>query len=174
MSEKFVGQIILVGFTFAPIGWALCDGSVLSIANNEVLFALLGTTFGGDGAQTFALPDLRGRAVVGSGQGPGLGSYVQGQKAGSEAVTLTSNQFWGHAHQLTAAASVTSADPGASVVLGTPPITTKLYASTGTGTQLAPGAISSSPGGNQPHENRSPFLALNYIIALEGIFPSPS
>jgi microcystin-dependent protein len=174
MGDNFLGQVILVGFNFAPVGWAMCDGSLISIASNDALFALIGTTFGGDGVQNFALPDLRGRAIVGSGQGAGLQSYIQGQRAGVEAVTLTANQFWAHTHQLNAANNVTSANPGSAMVLGTPASTTQLYASSGTAATLSPSAIGPSGGGGQPHENRQPFTTLTYIIALQGIFPSQS
>jgi microcystin-dependent protein len=172
VTENYLGQIILVGFNFAPYGWQLCNGSLLQINANDALFALIGTTFGGDGVQTFAVPDLRGRVVVGAGQGAGLQPYVLGEAAGTESVALTANQFAAHTHQLGAANNVTGNMPGSSSVLGTPASTAQLYAGSGTSTALSGSSIGPSPGQSLPHENRQPFTALNYIIALQGIFPS--
>src|SRR5579863_2212268 len=100
MSQPFVGQIIAVGFNFAPVGWALCQGQLLPISENEALYTLIGTTFGGDGQSTFGLPDLRGRAALGMGQGPGLAQYAMGQAAGAESTTLTGAQIGSHTHGL--------------------------------------------------------------------------
>ena len=172
MSQPFVGQIIAVGFNFAPAGWALCQGQLLPIDQNQALFSLLGTTFGGNGTTTFGLPDLRGRAVLGMGQGPGLGSYVLGQAGGVESVTVTGAQIGSHAHGLSAAATATTPTPSSSVVLGTPAAATPIYATSGTGATLAAGAVSTTPGGGLPHENRQPSLTINYIISLFGVFPS--
>lgn len=172
MSEPFVGQVIAVGFNFAPVGWALCQGQLLPISQNAALFSLLGTTYGGDGQSTFGLPDLRGRAALGMGQGSGLQPYVLGQPGGVELVTLTANQFASHTHALQAAATATTATPGSGVVLGTPAAATPTYAAAGTATQLVGSTVSPAPGSDGPHENRQPSLAINYIIALFGIFPS--
>ena len=172
MSQPFVGQIIAVGFNFAPVGWALCQGQLLPISENPTLFQLIGTTFGGNGQTTFGLPDLRGRAALGMGQGPGLGSYVLGQAAGVESATLAGAQIGSHVHGLSAAATATTATPSSSVVLGTPDTTTPIYATGGTGATLTAGAVSTTPGGGQPHENRQPSLTVNYIISLFGVFPS--
>jgi microcystin-dependent protein len=172
MSEPFVGQVIAVGFNFAPVGWALCAGQLLPIAQYTALYQLLGTTYGGDGQTTFALPDLRGRAALGMGQGPGLRPYVQGQIAGFESVTLTAGQFASHTHALQAAATATSAAPGAGVVLGTPEAATPIYAAAGTSATLAASAVSLAQGSGGAHENRQPSLTINYIISLFGIFPS--
>jgi microcystin-dependent protein len=117
MSQPFIGQVIAVGFNFAPVGWALCQGQVLSISENDALFALLGTTFGGDGQNTFGLPDLRGRTALGMGGGSGLSPYVLGQPGGVESVTLTSAQIGSHTHGLSAAATATTATPSSSAVL---------------------------------------------------------
>ena len=178
MSEPFLGQIMLVGFNFAPTGWAMCNGQLLSISQNTALFSLLGTQYGGDGVQTFGLPDLRGRVAVGTGQGPGLSPYVVGQVTGSETVTLTVNQMPAHSHLVGAnAANATVASPsgadlaqtvdstrGAVVnTYSTPPMTAPVT--------LDPATVKPS-GGSQPHPNIQPCLALNYIIALQGIFPS--
>ena len=171
MSEPFVGQIIAVGFNFAPQDWALCDGSLLPIAQYDVLFTLLGTQFGGDGLTTFGLPDLRGRAALGAGQGPGLQNYVIGQISGVETVTLTGSQVGGHTHALSAASTATTQTPGPSVVLGTPAAATPIYANSGTAAPLWGGTVSPSPGG-VPHENRQPSATINYIISLFGVYPS--
>lgn len=172
MSEPFVGQVIAVGFNFAPVGWALCQGQLLPISQNEALFSLLGTTYGGDGQSTFALPDLRGRAPLGIGQGPGLQAYPLGQTGGVELVTLTANQFAGHTHALQAAATATTPTPGSGVVLGTPAAATPIYATAGTAAQLVGGTVAPAVGGGGPHENRQPSLTINYIISLFGIFPT--
>ena len=172
MSQPFVGQVIAVGFNFAPVGWALCDGQLLSISQNEALFNLIGTTFGGDGQTTFALPDLRGRSALGAGQGPGLSSYVQGQLGGAESVALNNSQFAGHTHALEAATTATTPTPGSGVVLGTPATGTPIYATAGTPAALSGSAVSPSQGSGLPHENWQPSTAINYIIALFGVFPS--
>ena len=143
---------------------------MLAISENETLFQVIGTTFGGNGQTTFGLPDLRGRAALGVGQGPGLGSYVLGQLSGVESASLTGAQIGGHTHGLAAAATATTATPSSSVVLGTPAATTPIYATGGVGATLAAGAVSPTPGG-LPHENRQPSLTVNYIISLFGLFP---
>ena len=170
MSDPFLGTIRLVAFNFAPVGWALCQGQTLPISQNTALFSLLGTYFGGDGVNNFGLPDLRGRLAVGQGQGPGLSNYSQGQSGGAETVVLSANQAPLHTHTMMAAANVTTPDPGPSVVLGTPAAAVRLYGS-GAATPLASSAVAPF-GSSVPHENRQPYLALNYIIALSGIFPS--
>jgi microcystin-dependent protein len=172
MSEPFVGQIIAVGFNFAPVGWAFCDGSLRPIAEFETLFNLIGTQFGGDGQTNFALPDLRGRAALGMGQGAGLQSYVLAQAGGVENVQLTANQFAGHNHALLASASATTGTPGSAVALGTPAAATPVYASGGTATSLASTTVGFTQFSGGPHENRQPSLTINYIISLYGIYPS--
>jgi microcystin-dependent protein len=173
MSEPFVGQVISVGFSFAPRGWMLCDGSTLAISQYPVLFQLLGTTYGGDGVNTFALPDLRGRGAVSVGTGQGLPPYALGQRSGTESITLTVSQIGAHTHALSGASTATSNVPLSTTVLGTPD-TENIYAAAGNTTTLSPAAVGPAPGGNLPHENRQPFLAINYIIAFEGIFPTQS
>jgi microcystin-dependent protein len=174
MSDPFLGQVIAVGFNFAPVGWHLCDGSLLSISQNTALFSLLGTTFGGDGQTTFGLPDLRGRTVLGAGQGPGLQSYQLGEIAGVESVTLNSSQFASHTHALAAAATATTATPGTGVVLGTPATGTSMYTKTVASATLAGSTVANSPGGGGPHENRQPTTTVTYIISLAGVYPSRS
>ncbi len=174
MAQPFVGQVIAVGFNFAPQGWYLCDGSLLPISQYMALFSLLGTNFGGDGTSTFGLPDLRGRAALGAGQGTGLLPYTLGQNGGVESVSLTSGEVGGHTHALSAAAATTTPTPGSSVVLGTPNATTPIYATCGTAAALTANAVASSAGGGLPHENRQPSLTMTYIISLFGVFPSRS
>lgn len=167
MSEPFIGEIRLFPYNFAPRGWAFCQGQLLSIAQNTALFSLLGTTYGGNGQTTFGLPDLRGRAALSSGQGPGLQPYTLGEQAGVESVTLNSNQMPGHSHPLNATSSEADAGRPANTYLAAG----GAYNEKADGTTLAPGAVGSA-GGSQPHENRPPVLVLNYCIALEGIYPS--
>ncbi len=168
--DVFLGTVRLVGFNFAPVDWALCQGQALPIAQNPALFSLLGTYFGGDGVNTFNLPDLRGRIALGQGQGPGLSSCVMGQTGGQETVTLNGQQVPTHTHTLMASATATTPNPGPGLALGTPPAAVKIYG-TASPTPLAFSSIGSF-GSGTAHENRQPYLALNYIIALQGIFPS--
>ncbi len=172
MSQPYIGEIRLVGFNFAPVGWALCAGQLVSISQNDALFALLGTTYGGDGIQTFALPDLRGRAPIHAGQGPGLTNRIQGEQLGSESVTLTSNQMPAHNHAARAQSAAGAASkPQNAVWAGSSAGDTPYKAALATPTTLNPQALPSA-GSNQAHENREPLLVMNYIIALYGIFPS--
>ncbi len=168
-GTQFIGQIDIVAFNFAPEGWAICDGQLLSIAQNPALFDLVGTTYGGDGVSTFALPDLRGRIAIHQGQGPGMANYVMGQSSGEEQVTLTLNQLPVHTHAPMASSSPANALGPSSAVWGT--TTTFLYSSTGTPVPMNASAIGATGGGG-PHENRPPFLVMNFIISLFGIFPS--
>ena len=172
MSEPFIGEIRLFPYTFAPRGWAFCHGQVLPIAQHTALFALLGTTYGGNGTVTFALPDLRGRVPVSAGQGPGLGEYFLGETGGAEQVALRVAQLPAHAHRMAVNATSSAADSPDDRFLGRTP-RESTYAATSDGRRLNPGAITRS-GGGQPHENRPPHLVLNYCIALEGIFPAQS
>lgn len=171
MSEPFVGQIIPVAFNFAPIGWVLCDGRTLPINEYSALYQLIGTTYGGDGQTSFAVPDLRSRCAIGMGQGAGLQPYLQGQASGTESVTLNSSQIAAHTHTLSAAATVTDSTPTTAMVLGTP-ADEDIYATSGTTTTLSRGSVSSAVGNGLPHENRQPYQAVNYIMAFSGIFPS--
>lgn len=173
MPTPFVGEIRLFAGNFAPAGWAFCDGSLMSIAENEVLFVLIGTTYGGDGQSTFALPDLRGRVPLHMGQGPGLSNRVVGQSGGEELVTLTASQMPGHRHALRASTAAASGSAGVAGGLLATPASTRLYGTTaaGAGATMAASAVAVA-GGSQPHENRAPSLGLNFIIALFGVFPS--
>lgn len=170
MSDPFIATIRLVGFNFAPVDWALCQGQTLPISQYTALFSLLGTYFGGDGVNTFNLPDLRGRVAVGQGQGTGLSNYNQGQTGGAESVSLAASQAPAHTHTLMAASNVTTPNPGPSLALGSPATAVQLYGANSP-TALASDSIGTF-GSGTAHENRQPFLGLNYIIALAGIFPS--
>ena len=167
MSEPFLGMIAIYGFNFAPRGWAFCNGQILSIAQNTALFSLLGTTYGGNGQTTFALPDLRGRWPNHFGQGPGLSSYDLGQQAGTESVTLTANQVAPHSHGVLGSDDEAAAggSPAASLVAKG-----GFYGTTSP-VAMAPNMIGPT-GGSQPFSILQPYLALNFCIALEGIFPS--
>jgi microcystin-dependent protein len=174
MSEPFMGEIVAFGGNFAPKNWATCSGQLIPIQQNSALFAILGTSFGGNGVQTFALPDLRGRVAIGTGQGPGLTDRVLGELAGSENVTLIATQMPIHTHGL--AASNTPATGGNPIgnfmnqaVDGDGNPLTVYGPATG-GTMNA-GAIGAA-GGNQGHPNMQPYLALTYIICMFGVFPS--
>lgn len=169
-TEPYIGQIMAFGGTFAPQGWALCDGSLLPISQYDALFSLIGTTYGGDGQTTFALPDLRGRAALHQGQGPGLGSYILGQSGGAEAVTLTVSQLPPHGHPVLGHSGAgDNAHPAGAVWAAS---STNLYTA-GAAANAAMEATSIAPsGGSQPHDNMLPFLTLNFCIALEGIYPS--
>ncbi|QAU46356.1 phage tail protein [Bradyrhizobium guangzhouense] len=175
--EPFVGQIILVGFNFAPYGWFLCQGQLVPIANYETLYALIGTTYGGDGQSTFALPDLRGRVPTHQGQLTGGSTYTIGERIGTEEVSLISNQVGQHKHQFkTSSQAANSITPGNTMALGvsksgTPNSGIFVYGTSTPNTTLNPNSISSS-GNSLPHENRQPYLAFNYIIAWAGIFPA--
>jgi microcystin-dependent protein len=169
MGQPYIGEIRMFAGNFAPAGWAFCDGRQLAISENDALFNLIGTTYGGDGQQTFNLPDLRGRMPVHAGT-LGGNTYILAQTGGAETVSLSANQMPSHAHPV-ACSSVNgnSADPSGKVPAAS---ATKLYTA-GTGANASLNGLSlSSAGGNQPHENMPPFLAVNFIIALFGVFPS--
>lgn len=175
MTTPYVGEIRLFGGTFAPLGWMFCDGALLPISEYDTLFNLIGTTYGGDGQSTFALPDLRGRVPMHQGKGPGLTQRVLGEKSGTETVTLVSSQLPIHTHAATANSGAgNSASPGNNVWAANSNTTALQFtASTASPASMNPAAIS-PVGGNQPHENRMPFVAVNYIISLFGIYPSQS
>ena len=176
--EPFIAQIILFAGNFAPRGWAFCQGQILSIAQNTALFSLLGTTYGGNGQTTFALPDLRGRTPIHPGQGPGLSNFVLGQAAGVESVSLLLTNMPAHNHTVTVTPRAVSeagdtSDP-TNAYLANSGALDREFKTTGTFVNMGPSAAGSSSvaGGSQPFQIRNPYLALNYIIALEGIFPS--
>jgi microcystin-dependent protein len=179
MSSQFLGQIMLVPYDFAPYQWAYCDGSLLSISQNTALFSLLGTYYGGDGINSFALPNLQGRVIVGQGQGAGLSPYVIGQAGGSPAVTLNTNGIASHSHNVPASATAGhGSTPGPTVALGSggrgsQPIYTTLSVNGARGDSMAADECGSE-GGGQPHNNMMPYLTLTYVIALVGVFPARS
>lgn len=169
--EPFVGQIQAFGFNYPPQGWALCQGQLMSIAGNDALFSLLGTTYGGDGRTTFGLPDLRGRSIVCMGQGPGLSNITIGQRGGAETATLTTANMPAHNHQVTATDSDANSDEASNGArLGT--AGANIYASGGSGTVHLAADSTTQTGGNQSFPIRSPYLCMNYCIALYGIYPS--
>lgn len=178
MSEPFVAQITMFGGNFAPRGWALCDGQLLPIAQNQALFAILGTTYGGDGRTTLALPDLRGRAPLHEGTGPGLSQRRLGSKGGTERNTLAVNQLPSHTHatddpalKATANPANTSDPTGAALAIAPAYNDSELPAAAmrdGSVEHPAPG----STGAGSSHNNMQPYQVINFIIALQGIFPS--
>lgn len=168
-SQPLIGSIMMAGFNFAPINWLLCNGQLVSISENEVLFELIGTTYGGDGVTTFGLPDLRGRIPVHQGQGPGLSNYVLGQSGGAENVTLTVNQIPSHNHALLASTTSGSAASPSGDYIGLNADGIASYGTSSNG-NLNTGSIQSQ-GGSQSHENMQPFLTVNFSIAMYGIFP---
>jgi microcystin-dependent protein len=164
--DQFLGEIRLVGFNFAPTGWALCDGRLLPINQNQALFALLGTMYGGDGRTTFALPDLRGRVPLGAGQSASGTNYDVGSTGGEESVKLAIGQVPSHSHPVRAnSAAGTKKDPTGAV-----PAKGGAYSATQNAKMNT--VMLGKSGGGQAHENRQPYLSLTYIIALTGIFPS--
>lgn len=172
--DAYIGDIRLFAGSYAPVGWILCNGTLLSISEYDAVFAVIGTTYGGDGVTTFAVPDLRGRLPVGQGNGPGLTPRVLGQAFGSESVTLLSSQIPSHSHALMASsATATASSPAANVFAqnGTDNIYTPLPA-TGPQPQTFNAASVQNSGGTQAHDNIMPTTAINYIMCLAGIFPS--
>lgn len=174
MLNPFLGQILAVPYNFAPRGWAFCNGQILPISQNTALFSLLGTAYGGNGQTTFALPDLRGRVPIQAGQGPGLSDYDVGEAGGAEAIALPLAGLPSHSHGALGFARRGGASS---------PVGAAWAASSAGDTTYAGGAGANAPmslsstsiaGGDQGHENRQPYLVLNYVIALQGIFPSRS
>jgi len=173
MQDPWLGEIALVAFNFAPQGWAFCNGQLLSIAQNTALFSLLGTTYGGDGQTTFALPNLQSRVPVHFGHGTGLSPFTMGQTAGVESVTLQTAQIPAHTHSYAPQASTAggSAVSPAAALWAESGSGDTIYQKGTSNATMAPQTLGNT-GGGQAHENRQPLLALNYIIALVGIFPS--
>lgn len=175
MSTPYIGEIRMFAGNFAPVGWEFCNGQLLPIAENDALFNLIGTTYGGDGENTFALPDLRGRLPLHFGQGPGLSNYILAEAAGSEAVTLTGQQIPNHTHTMFAnSATGTEASPQNHVLASTAAGDAYFSSQNLPGlTELGQSALQSA-GGSQPHNNMAPYLAISFIISLYGIYPSPT
>jgi|TARA_Y100000815_G_scaffold222823_1_gene209563 microcystin-dependent protein len=173
-SEPLIGQLTLFGYDWCPRNWARADGQLLAISQNTALFSLYGTTYGGDGRTTFALPDLRGRVPIHDGRGPGLTNYNLGQVGGVETVTLVTPQIPAHSHSGHIVGSNVTADKSSTngTVLART-LTSPTYAVTTPDTAMANGTVQTdSTGGSQPHENRMPYLAMNWCVALYGVFPS--
>lgn len=175
MAQPYVGEIRMFAGNFPPAGWMFCDGSTLSIAENEVLFQLIGTTYGGDGQETFQLPNLASRVPIHMGTGPDGTTYTIGEMAGVEQVTLTTQQIPNHTHAVLAGNAASSQMPGGAIFA---PATSaqagvKMYGVDTPLVSLNPNSVT-QVGGNQPHENCQPFLCINFIISLYGIFPSPT
>ena len=179
MSTPYIGQVIAVGFNFAPVGFAACNGQLLNINEYDVLFAVIGTTYGGDGITTFAVPNLNGRLAVGAqGQGPGLSNYPLGMQVGTENVTLTTPQLPIHGHSVNAPLQAVTTGTASAGPVGKLPATSptaKPYAAAATaGATLSPQALTATlsvVGGSQPHSNLQPCVAMNFIIATQGIYP---
>lgn len=177
MSTPYLGEIRMFGFNRIPIGWQACNGAMLAISEYDALYALLGTTYGGDGQTTFAVPDLRGRLPLHQGQGPGLTPRTLGETSGSEGVTLTSQQMPAHNHAIVATqGAATTSQPGPNVVLASLGTADTQYLSTVgalTASPLQPSSVSNQ-GGNQPHANTMPTLTVSFCIATSGVYPSQS
>jgi microcystin-dependent protein len=170
MADPFLGEIRMAGFNFAPRGWAFCNGAIVSIAQNSALFALLGVTYGGNGTTTFGLPNLAGRLPLNQGQGPGLSPRTIGEMGGVEHVTLTPQQMPNHTHTLVAASGGTRTSSAAGNLLASGEA--DIYARGGAQPVALSNEQISYAGAGQPHSNLQPFLAVNFFIAFEGIFPS--
>jgi microcystin-dependent protein len=169
MSSPYLGEIRMFAGTFAPVGWLMCDGSILPISDYDALFQLIGTTYGGDGQSTFALPDLRGRMPVHMGTNAGT-TFTVGEAAGVETVTLTPDQMPAHSHAPLAAASAITASASNTVFAGWPDTP---YATPGTTVPMAATVLEPAGGGHE-HDNMPPYRVVNFIISLSGTFPSPS
>ena len=164
MSSPYVGEIRMVGFNFAPAGWAPCDGRLMSIVENEVLFQLIGTTYGGDGQTTFALPDLRSRVPMHQGSG-----HVIGEMSGAEQVTLTVNQIPAHSHVPQASSAGAATSPAGNVWANSAALQ---FAAASSPLQPMNAGVIGTAGGGQPHDNMLPYQAVNFVISLFGIFPT--
>jgi len=170
MSDPFIGEIRMFAGNFAPRGWAFCDGQLLAVSQNDALFSLFGTVYGGDGRTTFGLPELRGRIPIHAGSGPGLTTRRLGAKGGAETVTLTTNQLAGHSHTLRASGDIAgSASPQDSLLAKSTNI--DLYSGDSPDVSLASSSIG-NVGGSQDHANLMPYLCVHFIVSLFGIYPS--
>jgi microcystin-dependent protein len=173
MGEPFVGEVRMFGGNFAPAGWAFCQGQLMPISENDTLFNLIGTIYGGDGQETFGLPDLQGRVPVHMGQGPGISqTYQIGQVAGVESVTLNVNQIPIHNHAVVASNDLANSNsPNSSILAQSTQVL--MYTQDTANKFMAPTALSPA-GGSQPHENMQPYLVISFIISLFGVYPSPN
>jgi microcystin-dependent protein len=167
----YIGEIRMFAGNFAPAGWAFCEGQIMPISENDTLFTLIGTTYGGDGQETFALPDLRGRIPIHQGTGGGA-TYVLAENSGVESVTLTVNQIPAHTHSLIASLSNANNSPSNAVLAQ--PTTLDAYSQEAQPDSIMDPNSITATGGSQPHSNIQPFLCVNFIISLFGVFPSPT
>ncbi len=173
MSEAFIGELRIMAFNFAPRGWAFCEGQTLPINQNQALFSLLGTTYGGNGVSTFALPDLRGRAAVGAGSGPGLPPVQLGERGGVESVGLSTAEVPPHSHTMNAVSDIANASlPGLALPAAKSRTGLAMFGPAGSGNTALNAAAVSAAGAGQAHNNVQPSSVLNYCISLFGIFPS--
>ena len=177
MADPFIAEIRIFPFNFAPKGWAFCNGQIIPLAQNTALFSLLGTTYGGDGKSNFALPNLQGSFVMGHGRGPGLSERYQGESGGAASVTLLASEMPAHSHQLMATASPTSSSPAGNAMspaVAPPSTAVPVYRGSPTNkVNMAADAVAIA-GSSLPHNNRQPYLALNFCIALQGVYPPRS
>jgi microcystin-dependent protein len=173
MGEPYVGEIRMFAGNFAPAGWMFCDGQLLPISENETLFQLIGTTYGGDGESTFALPDLRGRLPMHMGTNDGT-SFILGEAAGAEEITLTTSQIPAHTHPLLCAASGGTPNSNPAGGYWGPSDQTQYSLQAGTVQMGNPAITGGASGGSQPHSNFMPYLCIEFIISLFGVFPSPT
>lgn len=171
MAQPYIGEIRMFGGNFAPAGWMFCEGQILPISENDTLFQLIGTTYGGDGESTFALPDLRGRVPIHSGTSSSGTTYTLAETGGAEEITLTHNQIPAHTHNLTATADLADTASPSNAIFSTNPPGSKMFSSAAPATALNSSAIANA-GGSQPHTNFQPYLCVNFIISLFGVFPS--
>lgn len=180
MSEPFIAEIRMMPYTFAPVNWAWCAGQLLPLSQYMALFSIIGTTYGGDGRNTVGLPNLMGRAPMGAGQSPGYSNYSPGATVGQESVSLAVSQVPSHTHTVEAdsaqasESSPTNGLPAGAVKQGRGGVTAELKAYNSSADTLANPASVSSAGDGMPHENRQPYLGVNFCIALEGLYPSRS
>lgn len=168
MAQPYVGEIKIFAGNFAPAGWAFCEGQLMPISENETLFQLIGTYYGGDGESTFAMPDMRGRIPIHNGNG-----FILAETGGAEEITLTVNQIPSHSHALVATTDISNTGNPADAILSTTATGNKIYSTTSPTVALNNSTIAPD-GGSQPHTNFQPYLCVNYIISLFGIFPSPT
>lgn len=173
MADPFLGEVRMFAGNFAPMGWLFCNGQLLNISEYDALYSLLGTTYGGDGATTFALPDLRGRTPIHAGQGPGLSCRMLGESFGAETVTLSAAQLPSHFHPAYACSKAGNLGAPSSAAWAAASTSEKHYTQNAPNVSMSANATTSA-GGGQPHENMMPFQAVSFIIATEGIFPPQS
>jgi microcystin-dependent protein len=173
MAQPYVGELRMFAGNFAPAGWMMCEGQLLPISENETLFQLIGTTYGGDGQATFALPDLRGRVPIHKGTGSSGSTYILAETGGAEEVTVTVNQMPIHSHPLIGTTSIGNDANATNNVLAQASTFDPYNVSTPPATAMAAQSVGST-GGSQPHTNFQPYICLNFIISLFGIFPSPT